>query len=253
MINYSVIVPVYNQCDMIVHMIKFYNALYKVRQDFEVIWSDDGSSDNTRKYMESKNANKLFPFQYFWSPDVGFTVSAAKNRGIARANGKYVLILDGDTFIDPGTLSAYDHIKKDDDTVYFGKRFPVRLKDLDKALHYGFPTVVRSKSDWRGFLQDIPPAPFNHFSGSNFLMSTKLAKELGYGCENFKNYGYEDYYMAIKYLVAGKKFQAVNDSVAYHCEDKPKEGHPRTRQQLNDFIDENKAALDAMGQPIRYF
>lgn len=104
MIQYSIIVPLYNQCDMAVWMIKFYNALWKTRQDFEVIFSDDGSSDATRKYFEKGNIKFLFHYQYEWAEDKGFTVANAKNRAIRRARGKWLLIIDGDTFVDNNTL-----------------------------------------------------------------------------------------------------------------------------------------------------
>ena len=251
--NFSIVIPLYNQVDMASWHVKFYNALYKIRQDFEVIFEDDGSSDSTQKYMEAKGSDKLFPYTYSWSPNIGFTVAAAKNRAIRKAKGSWLLIIDGDTFVDPETLRAYDRIQKDENTVYFGKRYSVAMKSLDKALHYGFPTVIEDKRDWRGFLQDIPPAPFWHFSGANFLVSRKVAKELGYAPGDWLGYGYDDYYMAINYLIHDKKFQAVNDSVAYHCEDKPKEGDPVTRKRLNDLIDEHELQLRVLGQPIKKF
>lgn len=58
--------------------------------------------------------------------------------------------------------------------------------------------------------------------------------------------------MAIEYLLRGKRFQAVNDSVAYHCEDNPKEGDPVTREKLNAFIKEHETELQQLGG-VRYF
>lgn len=203
--------------------------------------------------MEGSSKDRLFPYQYNWTEDKGFTVAAAKNRAIERASGEWLLILDGDTYIDPQTLKAYDHIDKDKDTVYFGKRYPVELKKLDTALHYGFPTIVEKKADFRGFLQPIPPAPFYHFSGANFLVSNKLAKELKYAPDDWTYYGLDDYMMSLNYLLNGKRFEPVNDSVAYHCEDKPKAGDPRAIERFNKFVKDHEAEILSINQPIRYF
>lgn len=252
MIKYSIIIPLYNQLDELHWHIKFYNALWAQRQDFEVLYMDDGSSDNSGNFIRQSKDIMLFPFQYEWEEDKGFTVSYAKNRGIRKATGEWLLILDGDTFIDPETLSAYDRVLKDKDTVYFGKRYPVRMRDLDQALHDGFPTIVERKEDFRGFLQPIPPAPFYHFSGANFVVHKDIANDLKYAPDDWNQYGYDDYYMAINYLVHGKKFEPVNDSVAYHCEDDPKPGHPVTKERLNAFIKEHEAELQQLSG-VRYF
>ena len=252
MIKYSIIVPIFNQVDFLPAQIKMYNMLWSSRNDFEVLWMDDGSTDTTRQYMEKGTNDRLFPYTYEWEENKNFGVTRAKNRGIRKAKGQWQLILDGDTYIDPQVLKAYDRVLKDKDVIYFGKRYSIKLKDLDRALHYGFPSVVENKSDWRGFLQQIPPAPFSHFSGSNFVISSKLGKELEYAPDDWNFYGYDDYFFAINCLIHGHKFEPVNDSVAYHCEDKPKEGHPVTRERLNAFIKEHEAELQQLGG-VRYF
>lgn len=213
---------------------------------------DDGSSDDTQKYFS--NLKTAFPYTYEWEPDKGFTVSHAKNRGIKKATGTWILIIDGDTFIDPNTLKAYDRVTSPNkDVVYFGRRFPIKLKDLDQALHLGFPTITNAPRDFRGFLQNIPPAPFYHFSGANFIIHADTAKELKYNRDDWNGYGYDDYMMALNYLLNGKTFHAVNDSIAYHCEDNPKPGDVVVRKRLNDFIKEHEKELTDIGQPVMYF
>ncbi|KGI76775.1 glycosyltransferase family 2 protein [Oleiagrimonas soli] len=63
---------------------------------FEVIVTDDGSSEETRKVL-ARHA-RTFPVRltHIWQPDDGARMSRARNRGILAARGDYIVLLDGD-------------------------------------------------------------------------------------------------------------------------------------------------------------
>lgn len=90
----SVIVPMYN--------VEFYirecleSVLSQTLQDFEIICINDGSEDNTAGIVEEYRSrdNRIL---MFYQENKG--LSAARNRGMTEATGKYILFLDSDDYL----------------------------------------------------------------------------------------------------------------------------------------------------------
>jgi len=94
----SVIIPTYNRGYMLKHAIE--SVLAQDFKNFELIVSDDGSTDNTSEIICSYG-NKI---KSIHRENKG--VSAARNRGIAIASGAFITFLDSDDLWLPGKLSA---------------------------------------------------------------------------------------------------------------------------------------------------
>jgi glycosyltransferase involved in cell wall biosynthesis len=62
----------------------------------EVIVADDGSSDATAAVIAAANERKLFPIFHVWQEKDGFRKCRILNRAIDRANGDYLVFMDGD-------------------------------------------------------------------------------------------------------------------------------------------------------------
>ena len=73
---------------------------------FEVIVVDNGSTDATPHVVEHAKANRPYEIAYVFEerPNRG----AARNRGIAVAQGHLVLFCDDDVYAPPGYLAAHD-------------------------------------------------------------------------------------------------------------------------------------------------
>jgi hypothetical protein len=84
----SVIIPTYNRGWALQEAID--SVLTQDYKDFELIVVDDGSTDNTRDILDSYGPNLVVLRQ------VNKGVSAARNRGIAAADGQLVAFLDSD-------------------------------------------------------------------------------------------------------------------------------------------------------------
>jgi glycosyltransferase involved in cell wall biosynthesis len=94
----SVIIPTYNRGWVIKEAID--SVLAQDYKDFELIVVDDGSTDNTSDVLDSYgNVIKVFS-----QKNKG--VSAARNRGIAEASGKFIAFLDSDDLWLPQKLSV---------------------------------------------------------------------------------------------------------------------------------------------------
>jgi len=62
----------------------------------EVIVTDDGSRSDTRALLERLATDYPTRLVHLWQDDDGARMSRARNRGIAAAQGDYVVLLDGD-------------------------------------------------------------------------------------------------------------------------------------------------------------
>lgn len=71
--------------------------------DFEVILIDDFSEDNSEK-IAKKYSNKL-KLKYYYTSEKTIGVGNARNLGIEKANGKYIIFLDVDDIIDENLLN----------------------------------------------------------------------------------------------------------------------------------------------------
>ncbi|SCK42523.1 Glycosyltransferase involved in cell wall bisynthesis [Variovorax sp. HW608] len=96
--EFSVIIPCYRQAHLLPKAIE--SALAQARDvDLEVIVVDDGSPDNA-----SEVASRYEGVIVIRQPNAG--LCAARNRGILRSSGRYLLFLDSDDYLRPGMLAA---------------------------------------------------------------------------------------------------------------------------------------------------
>lgn len=221
---FSVITPAYNQKDSILWMLQAWNTQQAVFNSFELIISDDGSSDGTQKAVENwkKEYSPSFKITFLSHQDEGFRVARSKNDAIRVAEGKFILVMDGDTFPDNQTVKAFiPHL--DENTVLHAKRW--RVDPAVLRMPFSWTTLYQHKTrgEWRSeILPDLPPGRYTIFSGANCVIPTKLAKEFLWAPDDWNGYGYDDYHFALRWIASGRKIKFVN-SVAWHIE------HPNTK------------------------
>lgn len=93
-IGVSVIVPIYN---VRLWLSECLNSLERqTLKNFEVIMVNDGSTDGSEQ-IAKEYAEKNSIFKYFERINGG--LSAARNTGISKANGKYIYFLDSDDYL----------------------------------------------------------------------------------------------------------------------------------------------------------
>lgn len=98
----SIIVPAYNVGNCITGCLE--SLRNQDFEDYEVIVVNDGSQDNTFKVVEDYVAKtKLENFHLFSQSNGG--VSSARNLGIDKAKGDYLMFVDADDTIEPDSLS----------------------------------------------------------------------------------------------------------------------------------------------------
>ena len=105
----SIVIPAYNQEKYIISAIEsIVNNKGVCNYDFEIIIVNDGSIDNTQELIEKFiELNQEYKISLYSQTNQG--VSATRNFGLEKAQGKYVWFVDGDDAITPNAL---EHIKR---------------------------------------------------------------------------------------------------------------------------------------------
>lgn len=99
MIKISIIIPVFNTEQYISDCIE--SILAQTFKDFEAIFVDDGSEDDSYAII-SKYVNLDSRIKVYHQNNAG--VSAARNLGLAKASGEYIAFIDSDDTISPDYL-----------------------------------------------------------------------------------------------------------------------------------------------------
>jgi len=93
----SVVVPTYNRLPILKETIE--SVLAQDFSDLELIVVDDGSTDNTREFIEAIKDTRV---HYFYKENGG--VASARNFGFSKSSGKYIFNLDSDDYWTLGFL-----------------------------------------------------------------------------------------------------------------------------------------------------
>lgn len=100
MVEFSIIVPVYQAHKYLKRLV--YSVLAQNYTAYELILVDDGSSDGSEKICDEFSA-KYAQVKTIHKKNGG--VSSARNEGIQRAEGNYLIFLDADDYIDKNYLA----------------------------------------------------------------------------------------------------------------------------------------------------
>ncbi|MFF3987630.1 glycosyltransferase family 2 protein [Streptomyces sp. NPDC001797] len=119
-IKVSVIVPVYNTGKYVDECAPSLVGQSLPADEYEVIYVDDGSTDDTLSRLEriaAENSN----VQVHTRPNSGWP-GAPRNLGLRHAKGEYVQFVDHDDKLGPEALERlYEHAKRNDADVVLGK------------------------------------------------------------------------------------------------------------------------------------
>ena len=90
----SVVITTYNRSDALLAVLA--GLAQQTDTNFEVIVADDGSRIEHQNAVLNAPAAQALRITHVWHPDVGFTASRIRNRGVAASHGHYIVFLDGD-------------------------------------------------------------------------------------------------------------------------------------------------------------
>ena len=90
----SVVITTYNRSDALLAVLA--GLVRQTDTDFEVLIADDGSRVEHQTAVLTAPVAEGLRAKHVWHPDVGFTASRIRNRGVAASTGEYIIFLDGD-------------------------------------------------------------------------------------------------------------------------------------------------------------
>lgn len=128
----SIVIPLYNKEKLIGDTIQ--TVLNQTFQDFEIVVINDGSSDNSVAEVEKINDSRI---RLINQKNAG--VSAARNRGIQEAKGKYIAFLDADDKWHRDYLESIDNLIKEFPECDI---FSARYEFIDEFGHYS-DSIIR--------------------------------------------------------------------------------------------------------------
>ena len=120
MYTFTVFTPTYNRAYTLPMV---YESLKKQTfRDFEWLIVDDGSTDNTKKLVETWQKEAELPIRYFWQKNGG--KHRARNFGVSQAHGAFFFTLDSDDEIVSNVLERFyyqwNRIPKDQRSQFAG-------------------------------------------------------------------------------------------------------------------------------------
>lgn len=141
----SIIIPVYNTELYLEECVE--SILKQNLEDFEIIFVNDGSNDNSKNIM-LQYENRYHFVKYYEQKNAGQGV--ARNVGLRHAQGTYIYFMDSDDYLVAGKLREMLNkaIKKDWDAIFFdGESFEhehpdknIERFDYKRKKEYGFYT-----------------------------------------------------------------------------------------------------------------
>lgn len=111
-IKFSIIIPFYNSEDTLEKCLD--SVVYQEYKNLEIIFIDNGSTDNSRNIVEKFCNDNSFSCKYLYDKNAG--IGKLRNIGLANISGDYFLFLDSDDFYNPDLIKTlYKYIKKNKD------------------------------------------------------------------------------------------------------------------------------------------
>jgi glycosyltransferase involved in cell wall biosynthesis len=90
----SVVITTYNRSDALLAVLAGLSR--QTDPNFEVLVADDGSREEQQRLIFDSGVARSLRVTHVWHPDIGFTASRIRNRGVAASRGPYLVFLDGD-------------------------------------------------------------------------------------------------------------------------------------------------------------
>lgn len=210
----SIIVPVFNAQNYIEKCIK--SIICQTYMDWELLLIDDGSTDNSYEMCKKYRNEKI---NLFHKNNGG--VSSARNYGLKKSKGDYIVFVDADDYVDKDYLkNLYDNIR-DNDLVVSGYK-EVYSTGKVNIRNFGEKNMtnkyIKNKFD-ELYLSNFFNSPFNKLYkkalincnfNENQILGEDLLFNLQYikNCKNINTINNTDYNYIINNTSATNKYNS---------------------------------------------
>ena len=103
----SLVVTTYNRHDALLLVLQSIES--QSLPPSEVIIADDGSNSDTQKIINDFQKKTNLSIKHSWQKDKGFRVAKSRNKAIAKSNGDYIVLIDGDMILHSEFIKDHIH------------------------------------------------------------------------------------------------------------------------------------------------
>ena len=217
-IAYTVALCTHNHADRLERTLADLAALKPPQSPWEFLIIDNGCTDGTTDLLSSYGWPAGWQVRVVREEKLG--LSNARNRGIAEANGEYVIFMDDDETADPDWLCAYERLIGEHQPDAFGGRIRVLFEDI---------RPVWLTDELLGFLGELNrfeeiaqlTEPGTSFFGGNFGVRKSVCAAIGgfdtmLGRKGTDNTGGEEVEFYRRLLNAGFSVWWTPEAVIHH-------------------------------------
>ncbi len=201
-IVFSIIVSAYNASRYIGEMLKSFN--HQIFKNFELIFVDDGSTDDTYSIANEFLINSKLNYKLFHQNNKG--VSEGRNLGMKNSSGKYLIFFDSDDFFDEYSLDVlYKSVLKNNFPDILSFNVACFKNNTVVKYKYENETMMEDRYEWlkRNGLSDIYACKRRIFIENNIFFRRGATNG-----EDFEVFG--------KCLAYAKSFEIVKDAFYYY-------------------------------------
>lgn len=210
----SVIIPTFNRAGILERCLQQLAAQTLPADRFEVIVVDDGSADHTAEVL----ARAAAQIAVVHERQANLGPAAARNRGLQRARGEWVLFLNDDALLEPRALEIHleEHARRGPRAAVLGS-FPMH-PDFTPA-----NTPIGHCMDHSDlifeYLRMVPDHAYDHhhFYTCNLSVAREFVLRHGGFDEGFVRMGAEDIELGLRLQLDGNQVFYRPDCVARHA------------------------------------
>jgi glycosyltransferase involved in cell wall biosynthesis len=206
---FSVVIPTYNRLGRLRHVITALEQQAYPSDTYEVIVISDGSTDGTDAYLEALRST--MPVQ--WFPQANRGPAAARNAGIQKAGGEFILFIDDDLVPEPRLLAehARSHYEARRDVVVLGPMLTPKGFEMAPWVRWEQEMLMKQyKAMLRG---DWPATARQFYTGNASLRRSHILAAGGFD-EGFRRA--EDVELAYRLADRGLDFVFNMQAVGMH-------------------------------------
>ena len=141
----SVVITTYNRSDALAQVLQGLSR--QSDKNFEIVVADDGSTELQRDAVCTATLALGLTLTHVWHPDIGFTASRVRNRGVSVARGSYIVFLDGDCIPEVDFVQQHRRLAESGCFVN-GSRVLLSAAFTRAVVTGGIPVVGRSAGFW---------------------------------------------------------------------------------------------------------
>lgn len=202
--KYSIIIPVYNRPDEVEELLD--SLEQQTSRDFEVIIVEDGSTVRCKEQVD-RHAGSL-NIHYIYKDNEGRSI--ARNVGMERASGEWLIFFDSDCVIPPDYFSRLDEALEGTETAFFGGPDAAHesFSRVQKAINYAMTSFLTTGGirGGRHQLEKFMPRTFN------MGFKADVYKRVG----GFREMFSEDIDMSSRIKATGVMPRLIREAFVYH-------------------------------------